>query len=214
MAELIVIRHGQASFGTDNYDRLSDLGAAQSKAVGDVLRQTGWQPDRVITGTLDRQRATLSEMGFGPTDTEHAGFNEYDFHDLLHKRFGGQAPTEVMQDRKTHFRTLRETILKWQADEIESPYETWASFESRVKDARETATQEGARKVLVISSGGVIGQLVASTLNAPKPMMMDLNLQVKNSSITRFVFSRGRIMLTEFNATPHFDAYPDLLSYS
>jgi len=44
--------------------------------------------------------------------------------------------------------------------------------------------------------------------------MMDLNLQVKNSSITRFVFSPGRIMLTEFNATPHFDAQPDLLSYS
>ena len=100
MAELIVIRHGQASFGTDNYDRLSDLGAAQSRAVGDHLRRIGWHPDRILTGTLDRQRDTLRDMGFGPAELEHAGLNEYDFHDLLHKRFGGQAPTEVMQDRK------------------------------------------------------------------------------------------------------------------
>lgn len=214
MAELIVIRHGQASFGTDNYDRLSELGAAQSKAVGAHLRQIGWQPDRIITGTLDRQRETLTAMGFGPADAEHPGFNEYDFHDLLHKRFGGQAPEEVLKDRKTHFRTLRETILMWQQDGIETPYETWDSFETRVRSARETATQDGARRVLVISSGGVIGQLVATTLAAPNPMMMDLNLQVKNSSMTRFIFSKGRIMLTEFNATPHFDAQPDLLSYS
>jgi broad specificity phosphatase PhoE len=214
MAEMIVIRHGQASFGTDNYDRLSELGVAQSKAVGAHLRQIGWEPDRIVTGTLDRQRETLVHMGVGSADAEHAGFNEYDFHDLLHKRFGGQAPAEVMQDRKTHFRTLRETILMWQGDQIATPYETWGSFEARVQAARETATEDGARRVLVISSGGVIGQLVATTLKAPKPMMMDLNLQVKNSSLTRFIFSKGRIMLTEFNATPHFDAQPDLLSYS
>lgn len=214
MAELIVIRHGQASFGSDNYDRLSPLGAAQSEAVGAHLRRVGWQPDRVLTGTLDRQRETLDAMGFGPAEAEHAGFNEYDFRDLLHKRFGGQAPSEVMQDRKTHFRTLRETILMWQQNGIAHPSETWAAFESRVRDAREAATAEGARRVLVISSGGVIGQLVTTTLAAPSPMMMDLNLQVKNSSLTRFIFSKGRIMLTEFNATPHLDAQPDLLSYS
>ncbi len=214
MAELIVIRHGQASFGTDNYDRLSELGAAQSRAVGAYLRQIRWKPDRVVTGTLDRQRDTLRAMGLGSADTEHEGFNEYDFHDLLHKRFNGQTPTEVLQDRKTHFRTLRETILMWQENGIESPYESWSAFEARVHAARQVATEDGARRVLVVSSGGVIGQLVATTLSAPAPMMMDLNLQVKNSSVTRFIFSKGRIMLTEFNATPHFDAQPDLLSYS
>lgn len=214
MAELIVIRHGQASFGTDNYDRLSDLGVAQSKAVGEYLRSTGWVPDRLVTGTLTRQRETLEAMGFGTSDGEHSGFNEYDFYDLLHTRFGGQAPEDVLQDRKTHFRTLRETILEWQAGGLDGAAETWAAFETRVAAARAFSTEDGPRRVLVVSSGGVIGQLVATTLQAPAAMMMDLNLQVKNSSITRFIFSKGRIMLTEFNATPHFDAAPDLLSYS
>ena len=214
MAELVVIRHGQASFGADNYDHLSDLGTRQSKAVGDYLRQTGWVPDRLVTGTLTRQKDTLAAMGLdGPAD-DHHGFNEYDFHDLLHTRFGGQAPDPVMQDRKTHFRTLRDTILEWQSGGIDGARESWQDFQTRVADALGFATDTDARRVLVISSGGVIGQLVTSTLNAPNPMMMELNLQVKNSSITRFIFSKGRVMLTEFNATPHFDAQPDLLSYS
>jgi broad specificity phosphatase PhoE len=76
------------------------------------------------------------------------------------------------------------------------------------------ATDTQARRVLVVSSGGVIGQLVRTALQAPAPMMMELNLQVKNTSITRFVFSKGRHMLTQFNAAPHVDASPDLLSYS
>lgn len=213
MAELLVIRHGQASFGADNYDQLSDLGAKQSAAVGAFLRDKGWVPDRVVTGTLERQKQTAHAMGFTPDDA-HAGFNEYDFHNLLHTKFGGQAPDPVMQDRKTHFRTLRETIIEWQGGGIAGASESWAEFASRVQAARDHATQDGAKKVLVVSSGGVIGQLVASTLSAPSVMMMELNLQVKNSSITRFIFSRGRVMLTEFNATPHFDAQPDLLSYS
>ena len=214
MAELLVIRHGQASFGADDYDRLSELGRRQSAAVGAYLRASGWHPDRLITGTLRRQGETLAAMGFGAAPDQHAGFNEYDFHDLLHKRFGGTAPDAVMQDRKTHFRTLRETILDWQKGGIDGARESWADFVARVAAARDFATRAGPRRVLVISSGGVIGQLVAATLAAPPVMMMDLNLQVKNSSISRFVFSPGRIMLTEFNATPHVDTAPDLLSHS
>lgn len=214
MAELLIIRHGQASFGADNYDQLSELGQAQSRAVGAHLRQTGWVPDRLVTGTLDRQRQTLAAMGFTAPHDEHAGFNEYDFHNLLHTRFGGHAPHDVMTDRKTHFRTLRETILEWQSGGIAGAKETWSAFTKRVQDARDFATAKGPKRVLVVSSGGVIGQLTASTLRAPDVMMMDLNLQVKNSSVTRFVFSPGRIMLTEFNATPHFDTQSELLSYS
>ena len=214
MADLIVVRHGQASFGADDYDALSDMGHQQAKVTGDYLRAQGWIPDRLISGTLKRQRDTLSGFGFDGTVETHAGFNEYDFHDLLNAKFGGQAPNDVMQDRKTHFRTLRETVLDWQNDRIDGVAETWASFTDRVQSACNFATKQGHKRVLVASSGGVIGQLVAATLLAPDVMMMDLNLQVKNGSIHRFVFSKGRIMLTEFNATPQFDSHPELRSYS
>ncbi len=215
MGELLVIRHGQASFGADNYDKLSDLGHRQSAAVGRALREIEWVPDRVVTGTLMRQKETLASMGFDAGET-HEGFNEYDFQDLLLARFKGVVPHQVTADRKTHFRTLRETVFEWQADRIENPAETWATFTDRVEAARATACAPGADRVLVVSSGGVIGQLVAASLNAPDKMMMTLNLQIKNTSITKFVFTEKAFFLHEFNASPHMllgDA-AEMLTYS
>lgn len=216
VAELLVIRHGQASFGQNNYDVLSDLGHQQSRAVGAQLRDMGWVPDRLVTGTLIRQKDTLSSMGFDTAPEEHAGFNEYDFHDLLHARFNGQVPDLVIGDRKTHFRALRETVFEWQDAAFDGASETYAEFATRVQAARDFATDTSAKRVLVVSSGGVIGQLTATALGAPARQMMNLNLQVKNTSLTRFMFSGPSFSLHEFNATPHFSS-PNgakLLSYS
>lgn len=216
MAELLVIRHGQASFGAANYDVLSDLGHRQARAAGAWLRDVDWVPDRVITGTLNRQIDTGQGMGFDPTPETHAGLNEYDFSALLEARFPDGLPELVTADRKVHFRTLRETVFAWQRGEIASPYETWDAFVARVEAARAFAVDTSAKRVLVISSGGVIGQLVAASLNAPAAHMMNLNLQIKNAAMTRFVFSGSLFSLNEFNATPHY-ATPesaDLMSYS
>lgn len=216
MAELLVIRHGQASFGAADYDVLSDLGRAQARAAGDWLRKMGWTPDRVVTGTLNRQIDTATEMGFEPTSEQHAGLNEYDFSDLLEARFEGDIPDLVHGDRKVHFRTLRETVFAWQRDEIENPYETWAQFVTRVEAARAFAVDTSAKRVLVVSSGGVIGQMTAASLHAPAAHMMNLNLQIKNAAMTRFMFSGSLFSLNEFNATPHY-ATPEgakLMSYS
>lgn len=216
MAELLVIRHGQASFGQDNYDVLSDLGYQQSAAVGALLSELGWVPDRLITGTLARQKGTLRAMGFEAEPEVHAGFNEYDFHDLLNARFNGNVPDPVKGDRKTHFRALRETVFAWQDAEFDGASETYAEFAARVAAARAFACDTDARRVLVISSGGVIGQLTATALGADKRHMMELNLQVKNTAMTRFMFKGARWSLHEFNSTPHFMT-PEgakLLSYS
>ncbi|WP_366863719.1 histidine phosphatase family protein [uncultured Sulfitobacter sp.] len=216
LAELLVIRHGQASFGAVDYDVLSDLGRAQARAAGAWLRGMGWTPDRVVTGTLNRQIDTATEMGFVPEREEHAGLNEYDFGDLLDARFKGDIPDIVKGDRKVHFRTLRETVFAWQKDEIENPSETWGQFVDRVEAARAFAVDTDAKRVLVISSGGVIGQMTAASLHAPAQHMMNLNLQIKNAAMTRFMFSGSLFSLNEFNATPHY-ATPDgaaLMSYS
>jgi len=205
MAELLVIRHGQASFGADNYDELSDLGHKQSALVGKALRDVGWVPDRLVTGSLTRQKQTLASMGFDAAPETHAGFNEYDFHDLLSVRFDGNVPDAVRGERKTHFRTLRETILDWQNGGLQGAQESWLEFVARVESAREFAVNTNVKKVLVVSSGGAIGQLTAACLNAPAEQMLTLNLQVKNTSITRFIFSGDKFFLHEFNSTPHLD---------
>ena len=216
MAELLVIRHGQASFGAENYDVLSDLGRMQSRAAGAWLRSVGWVPDRVVTGTLNRQIDTATEMGFDLAPEQHAGLNEYDFGDLLQARFTDAIPDLVKGDRKVHFRTLRETVFAWQRDEIDNPSETWAQFAARVEAARAFAVDTDTKRVLVVSSGGVIGQITAASLHAPAEHMMNLNLQIKNAAMTRFMFSGSLFSLNEFNATPHY-ATPDgakLMSYS
>jgi broad specificity phosphatase PhoE len=217
VAELLVIRHGQASFGQDNYDVLSELGHRQSAAVGDLLRSAGWKPERILTGTLNRQKDTLTAMGFGGDHAEeHAGLNEYDFADLLNARFAGAVPELVKGDRKTHFRTLRDTVFGWQEDAFDGAAETYGEFAARVEAARNFATDTDAKRVLVISSGGVIGQMTATALSAPARQMMHLNLQIKNTAMTRFMFSGPMFSLHEFNATPHFMSAEtvDLLSYS
>ena len=216
MAEILVVRHGQASFGADNYDELSDLGRRQGRLLGETLRAMGWYPDRTITGSLLRQKQTLEEMDFPVSGEEHTGWNEYDFHDLLHQRFGGQAPADVITDRKTHFRALRDTLAEWQSGGVATAKESWAEFTARVEAARCHAAQTDAERVLVVSSGGVIARLVAATLEVPDRQMITLNLQVKNTSITRFISSKGRCYLHEVNSVPQFHdaARAELMSYS
>ncbi|MEP5152843.1 histidine phosphatase family protein [Planktotalea sp.] len=216
MAELLVIRHGQASFGQDNYDVLSDLGHEQARAVGALLRDIGWVPDRMITGTLKRQQDTLTSMGFGDGAEEHSGFNEYDFSDLLNARFKGDVPALENGDRKAHFRMLRETVFEWQDDTFGGARETYRAFAARVEAARTFSIDTDARRVLVVSSGGVIGQMTSVALGAPNREMMNLNLQIKNTALTRFMFSKNAFSLNEFNATPHImtKSGAHLLSYS
>jgi broad specificity phosphatase PhoE len=204
MAELLIIRHAQASFGSDDYDRLSPLGQEQSALVGNALAGMGWRPERLLTGTLTRQKETLRLMGFDDTPEEHPGFNEYDFHDLLRVKFGGTIPDPVHTDRKTHFRTLRDTIREWQGGGLPDAAESWADFQERVENARRFATETKAERVLVVSSGGAIGQLTAACLNAAPEQMIALNLQVKNTAMSRFIFTPRAFFLHEFNATPHF----------
>jgi len=205
MAELIAIRHAQASFGADDYDKLSDLGHKQSVLVGEYLRGLGWRPDRLVTGTLTRQLETLSSMGVDGEPETHAGLNEYDFTDLLKARFPDGMPDDPVADRRAHFRLLRDTIFDWQAGKLTQAAETWPQFAARIEAGRAFATRPGAKRVLMISSGGPIGQMVAASMGAPAAQMMHLNLQVKNTAITRFVFTQDAFSLHEFNTTPHLD---------
>ena len=215
MAELIIIRHGQASFGAENYDKLSDLGHVQSALVGKALQTRGWIPDRVVIGGQVRHRETLNGMGLSDAEVD-SGFNEYDFHDLLLARFDGDVPNPILGDRKTHFRSLRETVFEWQAGGLPNATESWLDFTTRIENALTKATRDGAERILVVSSGGVIGQITADTVGGPAKMMMTLNLQIKNTAINKFIISGSKRFLHEFNATPHLDVpeHADKLTYS
>jgi broad specificity phosphatase PhoE len=222
MAELIVIRHAQASFGAADYDKLSDLGHRQSRALGAALAAQGVRPDAVVIGSLTRHRETLdgvmAGLGLEAAPQVHPGLNEFDFTALLNARFRDvPGPNDMHTDRKTHFRTLRDTVLAWQRGEIGAPPETWAEFVARVEDARRLMMKSEARQVLAISSGGPIGQLVSAALETPPARQIELQLQTRNCGVTRFVYShRGAFYFHGFNETPHINAANanELLTYS
>lgn len=212
MADLIVVRHAQASFGAADYDKLSDLGHLQSEALGRALATQGLAPDVVVIGEQRRHRETLEGIlrgmgGTAPQVETHPGLNEFDFKALLDARYRHTpAPEGMHSDRKSHFRTLRDTVLAWQRDEVIDPPETWAAFAARVEAARASLARSGAKQVLAVSSGGAISQMVAACLNTPPETQIELQLQMRNCGVSRFVYSDRVFFLHGFNETPHIRA--------
>ncbi len=211
MAELWLIRHAQASFGAADYDKLSDLGHEQSRELGQALKQLGARPDAVFIGAQRRHRETWeginTALGF-PTDPGVLpGFNEFDFGGLLNARYRGrERPANLHTDRRLHFKMLRETVLEWQKGAIIDPPEAYAAFADRVRDARAQATAGTPEQVIVVTSGGAIGQTVAEVMGAPADAMIRLQLQIKNCSVCRIVVTPGGEHLGSFNETPHITA--------
>jgi broad specificity phosphatase PhoE len=62
MPRVFLVRHAQASFGTDDYDRLSERGRPQSRWLGEYFAERGTSFARIVAGTLKRQRQTAEEM--------------------------------------------------------------------------------------------------------------------------------------------------------
>ena len=65
MGTLYLVRHGQASFGAADYDRLSALGHRQAVRLGEHWKERGMRFDAVITGTLRRHGQTWDGIAEG-----------------------------------------------------------------------------------------------------------------------------------------------------
>jgi broad specificity phosphatase PhoE len=213
MAELYLVRHGQASLGTENYDRLSATGEQQGVWLGEYFARQDIVFDRVICGTLRRHTQTVDAIlrGMGPEDARydrHPGLNEYDF-DGLFAASGDDYP-EILRlaagSPREHFQALRQVLQLWSQDKLRGPVpETWAQFQQRVADARAAIQQGGAQRVLAVSSGGPIAVSVQQVLAAPASSAIALNLQIRNSSITQYFFNADVFHLASFNGIPHLD---------
>jgi broad specificity phosphatase PhoE len=219
MSELYLIRHAQASFGSDNYDQLSPLGEKQAKLLGDYLRDRSLKFDAVYTGSLTRQLQSLN-LSTECSQESHQileGLNEYNFIDLNHS-YARQNPddelvlkvTQKPVEKKTYFRLLRKVLIAWSKGDLVDVKESWPEFRNRVLAARLSMQQSGSeKKILAISSGGAISQLIATVLSLSPENTVELNLQMRNCSITRFYFNKNSISLSGFNMTPHLDQLDD-----
>lgn len=218
MTELILVRHGQASFGADDYDKLSELGWRQSRWLGEYFRERGMRFDRVLRGTLRRHdetaRGILEGLGADAVPAADAGLNEYDSHALIAAH--GRAPEGA--DRRAHFRLLREVLYAWADGTLAGgSHEPFAGFQARVIAALEAARQGAdGKRVLVVTSGGPIATFLSTVTGMPRRMMVDLNLQTRNAGFSEFRVTGRGVQLVSFNNVPHLDRpdRADALTYS
>ncbi|ULH15318.1 histidine phosphatase family protein [Deinococcus sp. KNUC1210] len=222
MSTLLLIRHGQATPFEADTDQLSELGERQAQAVGASLARAGVVPTRVLHGPMVRQRrsAELAAQPGWPAAERLPGLAEYDgdgqmryLAPLLAQRDPAFATLlqeaeerRELPDRNRSFQKMLERLLDvYLSGELEHPQlESWAAFRGRVRAAlKDILGSPGGSTVAVFTSGGVIGLMVASVLDAPDASALKLNWRVKNASITQLTFGSGRVSLDTFNETAH-----------
>lgn len=209
MGTLYLVRHGQASFGAADYDRLSPLGARQCEALGRYWQSRGQRFDVVLRGTLRRHDESLMaiarELPGLPEASLWPGLNEYDSEAVVATVDGPPLPPAGDPTlAREHFRRLRTGLLAWMAGQAQPQgMPSWADFRGGVVAALEHVLRETAGDVLLVSSGGPISTAVGHVLEAGAPTVVELNLRLRNSAVTEFVFTPKRHALLSFNTLPH-----------
>lgn len=220
MSTIYLVRHGQGSFGSGDYDKLSELGREQSRILGAYFAEAGERIDHIYSGSLKRQRETAevlrSQLQATPPLTIEPAFDEYDSDAILRCFAGSLSQAELdeagwpklHEDRKRFQLFLERAARAWVDAAIEAEDMTpWKSFHSRIMTALHyVMVSQGRSKTLVIStSGGVIGVIVAQVLGLSNHVAVELNWAVHNASITRLYYNADKVTLSMFNALPHLD---------
>ncbi|MCO1335579.1 histidine phosphatase family protein [Microbulbifer sp. OS29] len=224
MAEFILVRHGQASFGADNYDNLSEIGWQQSRWLGEYWRDRGIGFDRLICGDLLRHRQTTEGIYEGLEISKKASYsvfpqlNEFDFLAVV-RLYGALYPDRVPgpdASRVDFYRFLKQGMLAWAGGEI-APQESWIDFEARIAEVRKNIcdSPKGSR-TLIVSSGGAIAMMLTQVLGGPVSTVANLNMQIQNTAISHLFFSAENISLHSFNHVPHLnrDKRREYITYS
>jgi broad specificity phosphatase PhoE len=214
---LLFVRHAQASYGTDDYDRLSPLGWTQADHLGAWLAREPHGFARVRVGAMRRHRETLEAIRRAlikaghplPDPEEDADLNEFDHGAVIRAFLSERADADLRARASSHDPAvvgpmLYAAILAWANDELDAVPERWAVFGERVARAGAAAAQAASEgPALVISSGGVIARLAQQALEVPAPRAVDLNLAIRNASINEFSARSGVLRFGSFNTLPH-----------
>ena len=223
MGTLYLVRHGQASFGADDYDQLSEMGQRQSRRLGEYWAERGVVFDAVITGTLKRHAQTWAGIkeGAGLNDEPLAwpGLNEYDSEAVIraihpHALEKPRSAEEAPELYRHHFRLLRDGLTQWMAGTV-SPQgmPSYTEFVHGVASALDhVRAHHHGQNVLLVSSGGPISTAVGQVLGLSPEATIELNLRIRNSAVTEFQFNPKRHTLLTYNTLPHLD-HPDFKSW-
>ncbi len=205
MAVVLLVRHGQASFGADDYDVLSGVGHEQAAVVGRELARRGLRDPLLVCGTLRRQRGTADGLGLGEPAVD-GRWDEYDHLGLL-ERYPVQAPPDA-SSRGVQV-ALDAALDAWVRDAAGS----WGAFSGGAADALAEVAGAG-RDAVVVSSGGVVAAVAARLLGGGPETVVALNRVSVNAGVTKVVVGRSGASLVSYNDHAHFEgADRRLLTY-
>jgi broad specificity phosphatase PhoE len=218
MPSILLVRHGQASFGGADYDVLSATGTEQAEVLAQDLARRGVRAERVVSGALARQRDTAGPIGLAldrPVQVD-ARWDEYDADDILsshsttrarqERRPGGDAPQISSREFQD---VLEQALLSWiAADEASSAREPWPAFATRVRTALEdvAAGLASGQTAVVCTSGGVLAAVGVALLGVAPATFVRLNRVTVNAGVTRIASGRSGMTLVSFNEQSHLEA--------
>lgn len=217
MSQVLLVRHGQASWGTDDYDVLSGLGGRQATVIGEALRDRGVRADVLLHGVMRRQRETarlLGEAAGWDAWTEDGTWDEMNHEEVLVRQphtFAGDTPTP--REFQAWFEAATD---RWTAGRHDHEYEeSFAGFTDRVLGGLDRLVRDlgSGGTAVVVTSGGPIARVVAELLGGGLDTYRRIAPVVVNTSVTKVVVGQRGATLVSFNEHGHLEAHPDLLTY-
>jgi len=224
MTEIYLVRHGQASFGKANYDKLSELGIQQAKWLGEYFSHREVTFDDVYMGEMVRHDETTQGIADGlgdlPVPKIHSELNEFNFQAVA-KAYLDANPNDAVPEGAPpaeFYRLLRKAMLAWASDALphELLDESWTDFEQRAFNMLQHLQQSDKKRVLVVSSGGAISMMLKHIIGYSAPMVINMNLQIRNASFSQCFANKRGVHLNNFNSVPHLDVIDRLhaITYS
>jgi broad specificity phosphatase PhoE len=204
MGSVHLIRHGQASWGADDYDQLSPVGMQQAIALGTSWEASDWAPTVAVAGGMKRHAQTaiaaIDACGQGDGYDIDPGWDEFDHLAIAM----AHDPAAMTTDPKEFQQLLNVALDAWIAGDNEHE-ETYPTFVGRVRESfeRVVADAGSGRTVAVFTSGGPIAMVVSHLLAGDDSLFQRVNDVVINASVTTVIVGRSGPRLLSFNESTH-----------
>jgi broad specificity phosphatase PhoE len=214
---VVLVRHAQASFGSTDYDRLSERGEQQAQRLAAwLVAHPELNFSHVAAGTLRRHAQTLAaiEAAFThaqralPALAQDADWNEFD-HDALFRAYSARHAQDPLlvaarSDHRAAHALMRAVLHAWAHGELDEDIpESWNVFGARVAQARGRINGAASGRVLVVTSGGPIARCAQAALGCDDRRAVTLNLALRNTAVSEFRTRDADWELHIWNMLPH-----------
>ncbi len=213
MGALYLVRHGQASFGSDNYDELSPRGVEQARHLGYAWEAGDWLPTVAVSGSMQRHHDTalnaLAAAGQNDGYEVDSGWDEFDHEAVME----AQMPGFSSADPREFQRAFVKATDAWAAGKGDGDHESFDAFTARVLSAfdRLVETAGSGESAVAFTSGGPIAIVVAHVLTGGTSLWSTMNSVIINTGVTKIVTGRSGRTLLSFNEHGHLPA--DMVTY-